>query len=216
MTHFTGTAKSIRLIGGARVLDFINTTNGRRPGTSLKVIEERLTSFQFFFEWALHASLISAQEFDDYKPMVFESSIAYQPNLDAIIAFRECLYAVFYPLSLQAAAPDDALQQINETFQQGAARRVLRSVEGKPAWAWMACTTAQELTAMVLGRLAIEATQLLVSGDLHALRSCSATDCDWVFLDISKNKQRKWCQMSVCGSREKLSRLRQVGGKTAH
>lgn len=210
MTHFTGTAKSIRLIGGARVLDFINTTNGRRPGTALKVIEERLTSFQFFFEWAVHASLISAQEFADYKPMVFEASMLYQPDLDAVIAFRECLYRVFYPLSLHHAAPDEALQQINEAFQQGVARRVLRSVDGTPAWAWQPCATAQELTAMVLGRLAIEATQLLVSGDLQALRSCSATDCDWVFLDISKNKQRKWCQMSVCGSREKLSRLKQV------
>lgn len=212
MTHFTGTAKSIRLIGGVRVLDFINTTNGRRPGTALKVVEERLTSFRFFFEWARHASLISAQEFDDYKPMVFESSMAYQPDLDLIIAFRECLYRVFYPLSSGGVAPDEALQQINRAFVQGVERRLLRCVEGKPAWGWKPCTTTQELTAMVLGRLAIDAAQLLVSGDLHALRSCAATDCDWVFLDVSKNKQRKWCQMSVCGSREKLSRLKQVGG----
>ncbi|MCJ7958640.1 MAG: CGNR zinc finger domain-containing protein [Pseudomonas sp.] len=210
MTHFTGTANSIRLISGARVLDFINTTNGRRPGTALKIIEERLTSFQFFFEWALHASLISAQEYEAYKPMAFESSMAYQPDLDTLIAFRECLYEVFYPLSLQHAAPDEALEQINQVFQQGVAWRVLQSVDGKPAWAWKPCTTAQELTAMVMGRLAIDATQLLVSVDLHALRSCSSTDCDWVFLDLSKNKQRKWCQMSVCGSREKLSRLKQV------
>ena len=210
MTHFTGTAKSIRLIGGARVLDFINTTNGRRPGTALKVIEERLISFQFFFEWAAHAALISAQEFDDYKPMVFASPIPYQPNLDAVLAFRECLYVVFHRLSLHQAAPDAALQQINQTLQQGVAWRVLRSVDGKPAWDWKLCSSAQELTEMLLGRLAIEATQLLVSGDLHALKSCSSTDCDWVFLDISKNKQRKWCQMSVCGSREKLSRLKSV------
>lgn len=210
MTHFTGTAKSIRLIGGARVLDFINTTNGRRPGTALKVIEERLTSFQFFFEWALHASLVSAQEFETYRPMVFESPISYQPNLDEVIAFRECLYGVFYHVSLHQPVADEALQQINLAFQQGVTWRVLRSVEGAPAWGWKACANALELTAMLLGRLAIEATQLLMSGDLSALRSCSCTDCDWVFLDISKNKQRKWCQMSVCGSREKLSRLKQM------
>lgn len=210
MTHFTGTAKSIRLIGGARVLDFINTTNGRRPGTALKVIEERLTSYRFFFEWALHASLVSAQEFETYKAMVFESPIAYQPDLDAIIAFRECVYRVFYSLSLHQPAADDALQQINQVFQQGVTWRVLRCVDGAPAWVWKTCGTAQDLTAMLLGRLAIEATQLLVCGELRVLRSCSCTDCDWVFLDVSKNKQRKWCQMSVCGSREKLSRLKQA------
>lgn len=210
MTHFTGTAKSIRLVGGARVLDFINTTNGRRPGTALKIVEERLTSFQFFFEWALHASLVSAQEFEAYRAMVFESPISYQPDLDAVIAFRECVYGVFYPLSLRQPAADAALQQINRVFQQGVTWRVLRSVEGAPTWGWKTCASPQELTAMLLGRLAIEATQLLVSGDLPALRSCSCTDCDWVFLDVSKNKQRKWCQMSVCGSREKLSRLKQM------
>ncbi len=208
MTHFTGTAKSIRLIGGARVLDFINTTNGRRPGTALTVIEERLTSFQFFFEWALHASLVSAQEFEAYKPMVFEAPISYQPDLDAILAFRECLYAVFYPLSLHKPATDEALAQINQAVQQGVMWRELHSIDGTPAWRWKTCTSARELTAMLLGRLAIETAQLLVSGELHRLRSCSSTDCDWVFLDISKNKQRKWCQMSVCGSRHKLSRLR--------
>lgn len=208
MTHFTGTAKSIRLIGGAQALDFINTTNGRRPGSPLKVMEERLTSFQFFFEWARHAGLISAQEFETYRPMVLESPISYQPNLDAIIAFRECLYAVFYPLSLRQHAADEALQQINLRFQQGAAWRVLRSVDGVPAWEWRTCTCVQGLTEMLIGRLAIGATQLLVSGELRELKSCTATDCDWVFLDSSKNKLRKWCQMSVCGSREKLSRLK--------
>ncbi|MBN2986687.1 hypothetical protein BFW88_09565 [Pseudomonas fluorescens] len=210
MTHFTGTAKSIRLIGGTRVLDFINTTNGRRPGSALKVMEERLTSFQFFFEWALHASLICAQEFEAYKPMVFEASMSYQPDLEALIAFRECLYAAFYPLSLGQVAPDQALQRINLTFQQGVAWRVLRSVDGVPGWAWKSCASSHELTAMLIGRLAIEATQLLVSGNLRELKSCTATDCDWLFLDSSKNKLRKWCQMSVCGSREKLSRLKQV------
>ncbi|MGY2399289.1 CGNR zinc finger domain-containing protein [Pseudomonas sp. SDO5271_S396] len=212
MTHFTGTAKSIRLIGGSRVLDFINTTNGRRPGTSLMVKEERLTSAQFFFEWALHASLVSAEEFELYKPMVFEVPISYQPDLNAIIEFRECLYGVFYKLSQHQVAADEALEQINLAFQRGVVWRVLGSVDGLPAWHWKICSSAQELTTMLIGRLAIEATQLLVSRDLQTLRCCTATDCDWIFLDISKNKQRKWCQMSVCGSREKLSRLKQASG----
>ena len=142
MTHFTGTAKSIRLIGGTRALDFINTNNGRRPGTTLTLMEERLTSFQFFFQWAVHASVISAQEFETYKPMVFETPISYQPNLDSIIAFRECLYRVFYALSLQQAAADEDLQQINLAFQQGVTWRVLRSVDGLPGWDWKSCATA--------------------------------------------------------------------------
>jgi hypothetical protein len=57
---------------------------------------------------------------------------------------------------LHQAAPDEALQQINHRFQQGVAWRVLRSVDGRPTWTWKPCTSAQELTAMLMGRLAIE------------------------------------------------------------
>lgn len=30
--------------------------------------------------------------------------------------------------------------------------------------------------------------------------------CGWLFLDRSKNRSRTWCDMSVCGNREKASR----------
>jgi predicted RNA-binding Zn ribbon-like protein len=36
---------------------------------------------------------------------------------------------------------------------------------------------------------------------------CAAQDCSWVFLDTSKNKKRRWCDMSDCGNREKARRF---------
>jgi predicted RNA-binding Zn ribbon-like protein len=36
---------------------------------------------------------------------------------------------------------------------------------------------------------------------------CEASDCVWLFLDASKNRSRRWCDMNQCGNREKARRF---------
>ncbi|MEO7208325.1 MAG: CGNR zinc finger domain-containing protein [Steroidobacteraceae bacterium] len=40
------------------------------------------------------------------------------------------------------------------------------------------------------------------------LRECASDMCGWLFLDLSKNGSRRWCDMKGCGNREKLRRYR--------
>lgn len=35
------------------------------------------------------------------------------------------------------------------------------------------------------------------------VRECASEDCPALFLDLSRNRSRRWCSMDVCGSREK-------------
>lgn len=51
------------------------------------------------------------------------------------------------------------------------------------------------------------ATELLTSEDLSRLRSCDADDCDWLFVDRSRNRSRRWCDMNTCGNRAKARRF---------
>ena len=48
--------------------------------------------------------------------------------------------------------------------------------------------------------LALSAVELLCSSELARLAKCG--DCDWLFLDTSKNKSRRWCK-KTCGDRVK-------------
>lgn len=210
MPYSFGAVKNMRLIGGATVLDFINTCNGRRPDTSLRKTEERLNSFEFFFEWALHADLISSEEYELFKRIVFDPIGAHKRFLESVIEFRESLFLVFYRLSVGEEVSSAELEFVNTVLQQSSGRRVLSIVGGYPVWAWKTCSNIDELSSMLVGRLAIQATELLTSPDLKHLKSCSSLECDWLFLDVSKNKQRRWCQMSVCGSREKLNRVKSL------
>ena len=57
-------------------------------------------------------------------------------------------------------------------------------------------------------KLASAALDLLTSGELNKLSACSNPECRWLFLDGSKNKARRWCDMKLCGNRIKARRYR--------
>ena len=53
-------------------------------------------------------------------------------------------------------------------------------------------------------RLAESAAQLLTSDLMERVSRCPA--CGWFFLDMSKNRSRRWCSMATCGASAKSKR----------
>jgi predicted RNA-binding Zn ribbon-like protein len=49
--------------------------------------------------------------------------------------------------------------------------------------------------------LAVSALSLLSGSSLRRIKICR--NCDWLFLDRSRNSSRLWCDMTVCGNRAK-------------
>ena len=52
--------------------------------------------------------------------------------------------------------------------------------------------------------LAVSALSLLRDDTVGRLRICP--NCAWLFVDRSRNSSRLWCDMKVCGNRQKASR----------
>ena len=50
----------------------------------------------------------------------------------------------------------------------------------------------------------VPALSLLSSDGLRRLRICP--NCNWLFVDRSRNDSRLWCDMAVCGNRQKAKR----------
>jgi predicted RNA-binding Zn ribbon-like protein len=48
---------------------------------------------------------------------------------------------------------------------------------------------------------------LLTSAELIAVRECAAPDCGRLFVDTSRNRTRRWCDMRSCGNRAKVRRF---------
>jgi predicted RNA-binding Zn ribbon-like protein len=196
---------AIRLVGGLSVLDFLNTCDGRRPGTALEAVVDKLSSLEDIIHWYLHAGLVSADEHQRFCDLMQQS--AWQVTaFRELISFREALYQLLLPIALGKAADERALEALNEQLARTASERLLVSTPFGTMWRWRACESLQAMTASLIGRVAVQAAALLTGPDLARLKACGTPNCDWLFIDLSKNGRRRWCQMNICGSREKARR----------
>ena len=75
-------------------------------------------------------------------------------------------------------------------------------------WEWV--YSPDDLTQM-LGPVAWSAVEVLQSEDRRALRECEGSNCNWLFLDTSRNHSRRWCSMQSCGNQAKAKRHYQRG-----
>ena len=48
--------------------------------------------------------------------------------------------------------------------------------------------------------------ELIASPQRNSLRKCVSAKCILYFVDISKNQQRQWCSMELCGNRKKAQK----------
>ena len=58
--------------------------------------------------------------------------------------------------------------------------------------------------ALLRLRIVEAAATLLVSDAMLRVKSCPT--CGWLFLDVSKNRSRRWCSMDTCGAVAKARR----------
>jgi predicted RNA-binding Zn ribbon-like protein len=60
-----------------------------------------------------------------------------------------------------------------------------------------------------LALIAREAVELLTSADRALIRECAAApNCSLLYLDRSRARRRRWCEMDRCGSRAKMASYR--------
>ncbi len=71
----------------------------------------------------------------------------------------------------------------------------------------------------VLSAIARSAIELLASTDRDLITWCAGTTCTRPFLDRSRGRRRRWCDMASCGDRVKAAsyrrRRRDLGGRAA-
>lgn len=64
-----------------------------------------------------------------------------------------------------------------------------------------------------LALIACEAVELLSGPERQLIRECAAAPaCSLLYLDRSRGRRRRWCQMERCGSRAKMAEYRKRRG----
>jgi predicted RNA-binding Zn ribbon-like protein len=60
-----------------------------------------------------------------------------------------------------------------------------------------------------LGEVVARIADAMREGTWKRLKVCPAENCQWAFYDTSRNRSAVWCDMGVCGNRQKVKTFRQ-------
>jgi predicted RNA-binding Zn ribbon-like protein len=103
---------------------------------------------------------------------------------------------------------DKAVELVNTLLRE---ERVLPQLVRHPPvdyWHVHAVPNDAPLAARMAVDVALAVADLIRAGELARMRVCTAPDCDDVFIDLSKNRSRRFCG-TVCSNRVNVAAYRQ-------
>jgi predicted RNA-binding Zn ribbon-like protein len=167
--------------------------------------EERLTDYEGLVAWCLEREIISLAHADEALAHARNRPDQARVALEDARTLRLAIYRVLGAVGT-GRDPDPArLEELNAYLQRALPARRLTAVPGGAEWTWQLDPFRLD---HLLGPLVWSAATLLTSPEVERLRMCDADDCGWLFLDASRNRSRRWCDMSDCGNRAKVRRFR--------
>jgi predicted RNA-binding Zn ribbon-like protein len=190
--------------GGAACLDFCNTVSDR----STEPIE-RLETYADLLSWGVQAGTLAEEPAAALKNLAGERPEEASRVLARGVDLREALYRTFSALAAgRRPAAADLARLDGELPAALAWRRLAIDDECEGCdWRWRDLTSSDADLAFPLAPVVVSASELLTADDeLSRLRECDAETCGWLFLDRSRNRSRRWCDMAVCGNRAKARR----------
>jgi predicted RNA-binding Zn ribbon-like protein len=199
----TPTGFLFELTGGSLCLDLANTLDERRSGQP----RERLRGYDDLVDWGVQAGAITRGEKARLLACAAAEPAAGKRALQRAVRFREAAFVVFSAIARGRAVPDRAFDELNQTITRALSRRRLEPHRGRFRWSFE--TRSPLDLDRVLWTAACSVADLLTSPDVDRVRECEGTGCAWLFIDTSKNRTRRWCDMSVCGNRAKARRFAQ-------
>src|SRR5690606_16353511 len=177
-------------------LDYANTLEGRHADQPC----ETLGNYEALVTWCRRHSIL-----DEPGAQRLVQRAASHPDqaaraLTHAIALREALYQIFSALADGKAPQRAELATFNAALAEALAfLRITRAADGF-TWTWSA---GEDAFDRVLWPIALAAANLLTSPQATVIRKCAAPDCGWLFLDTTRNRSRRWCDMKICGNRAK-------------
>jgi len=200
--------ETFRCPGGALCLDFCNSGQGMRGSRQ----SEWISSFGDLVDWLEAAEAIPHAHAVRWRRAGETAPGAATAAWKHAIVLRETLFRVFDAAARGMDAARADLEAIEAAFAATlAASRFERYDEGY-AWRLDPEATAPRTIVQPIVKSAVD---LLTSGKLSRLRQCGSETCSWLFLDETKNRSRRWCEMASCGNLAKVRRHREKGGAKA-
>ena len=193
-------AASLKLLGGRLCLDFVNTLDWR----GAEMPQEFLNTFDDLVIWSRHAGITTKTEAKQLSIAAGQAGSYAGQVLNRAIRLRETIYRLF---SATAAGRDPAAEDLNffnrnlSLSMKGS--KITRTGDG---YRWDNAGNKTQLD-WILNPIIRSTVDLLVSDEVKKVKVCADSACGWLFVDISRNQSRRWCDMKDCGNRAKATRF---------
>jgi len=182
--------------GGEICLDFTNTLEGRPTGRR----EDRLVSYEELLNWAGQAGVLTLSEQKQLHRRVVNRKKEADRVLEQAKELRAALFDLFRAYNIDRSFPPVSVEILNRYLIEAFRHRRLEPAPKFLSWNWV---KEDVHLKRILWPVALSAATILTSERLERVRVCSSETCDWLFLDESRNQTRRWCNMLVCGNRQK-------------
>ncbi len=202
-------SETFRCPGGALCLDFCNSGQGFRSPSGM----EWIVGFDDLLDWLEATKAMASAQAARIRHAAAESSAAGPDVWARAIRIREALFRVLDARATGRTAPREDLALIEAEYAR--AMSFARLAWNGEAFAWSLDSSASAPDA-ALQPIVESAVRLLTSDSLARLRRCGNSTCFWLFLDETRNRSRRWCEMASCGNLLKVRRHREKARRHRH
>jgi predicted RNA-binding Zn ribbon-like protein len=189
--------------GGDVAIDFTNTVGSRGDRR-----EEHLQTFGDLIAWAEARGVLARADAQRLRRTAAHRPAAARAALEEAVALREALYRVIGAAAATREPSAADLACVNRHVHSAWSR--LRLTPRRGALALVDHDAgARSLADAILTPVVRASVDLLTSDVIGRVRACADESCAWLFVDKTRSHTRRWCDMKVCGNRNKVRRFRQ-------
>jgi predicted RNA-binding Zn ribbon-like protein len=185
--------------GGHLALDFTNTVGdrGARP-------VEHFHTFGDIVAWADARGVVSKQEAGALRQHAAANPDAARRAWRSAVTLREAVYDVLTAVAARRKPKAADLDVLNAAVRMTFQRAALAATGTR----FTLETPADRGLEVVLAPVVRSTVDLLTSDALSQVGRCADDECQWLFLDTTRSRTRRWCDMKSCGNRHKVRRFR--------
>src|SRR5579872_3189790 len=180
-------------------LQFADTTGNYRGTSAYDLVSD----IEGLIEWCKRAGIVSPAQARACRLDARRRPDAARRVHERALALRRSIHGIGAALALGRSPAADDIATLNSVLQQALSHTILSP--GRPS-RWSFDEGGNRLERL-LWPIARSAADLFTSTNAEKLVQCAGQTCDWLFLDQTKNRSRRFCTSAGCGNRDRVARF---------
>ena len=197
----TRNIRTLKLIAGWLCLDFSNTLGMHAS----ELGREFLRSYFDLAEWSNYAGIVTDEEECILLHKAEKSPREAEGVLQEAKELREIIFRIFSSIAKKKVPQEKDISLFNKKLSRMMRQSKLEIAESGIEWNVRGNKNSLDWP---LNSVIHSAFMLLTSDERDKIKMCAdERGCGWLFIDHSKNRSRRWCDMTDCGNLAKQKRF---------